>query len=96
MTNEMIKTSLPKTLSIMNKMFNLVFTTGVYPDIWKNGINIPLYKNGNPVDVNNYRGITLTSTLGKTFSTILNTRINMFLEQENILIKEQAGFGKKI
>lgn len=94
-TNEMIKTSLPKTMIIIKNIFNMIFSTGIYPDNWKNGINIPLYKNGNPLDVNNYRGITLTSTLGKIFSTIINTRINLYLDNENILIKEQAGFRKK-
>ena len=40
----------------------------------------------------NYRGITLLSCLGKLFTSILNNRLTVFLEQNNLLGEEQAGF----
>ena len=40
----------------------------------------------------NYRGITLTSCLGKLFTSILQNRLNKFIEQHNILNPEQFGF----
>jgi hypothetical protein len=94
-TNEMIKTSLPVVQTVLVKLFNAIFTSGFYPEAWKHGINIPLYKNGNPTDPNNYRGITLTNTLGKVFCSVLNTRINNYLEGNDLLLKEQGGFRKK-
>ena len=53
-----------------------------------------IHKSGSKYDPNNYRGITLTSCLGKLFSTVLYKRIEGQLELNNILVKEQAGFRK--
>jgi hypothetical protein len=35
-------------------------------------------------DPNNYRGITITSSVGKVFNSILNKRLDSFLKQNNI------------
>ena len=42
----------------------------------------------------NYRGITILSCFGKLFTAVLNHRLNQYLENMNILCKEQAGFRK--
>lgn len=34
-------------------------TSGEFPESWSKAIIAPLLKNGNAVDVNNYRGISL-------------------------------------
>ena len=55
-----------------------------------------MYKNkGDINDVNNYRGITLLSCMGKLFTSILNSRLYTYLTSENILGNEQAGFRPK-
>jgi len=43
------------------KLFNYIFDNNLYPEIWKKGIIVSVPKKGNLNDVNNYRGITLTS-----------------------------------
>ena len=53
------------------------------------------YKEGEKRDVNNYRGITLLSVLGKLYTSILNNRISEWLEKKNKLVEEQAGFRAK-
>ena len=56
---------------------------------------MPIYKNkGNINDPNEYRPITILSCLGKLFTTILNTRINNFLEANKLLNENQSGFSK--
>lgn len=40
----------------------------------------------------NYRGITLTSCLGKLFTSILQSMLNKYIEIHNILNPEQFGF----
>ena len=47
------------------------------------------------LEFSNYRGITILSCMGKLFTSILNKRINNFLETYGILGEEQAGFRKK-
>ena len=75
------------------KFFNIILESGIVPNDWTIGIIKPLYKNkGDINDVNNYRGITLLSCLGKLFTSILNSRLYTYLTDENILGNEQAGF----
>ena len=42
----------------------------------------------------NYRGITLSNSLGKLFNTILYNRLTTKLQNANILFPAQAGFFK--
>ena len=43
----------------------------------------------------NYRGITIMSCLGKLFNSVLNTRLNEYLTENNVISKTQIGFQKK-
>ena len=83
------KEILNSTLSIL---FNKLFEIGYFPKEWSEGFIIPLHKKGSINDVENYRGITLLSTLGKLFSRIINNRLSEWAEQYYILIEAQAGF----
>ena len=93
-TNEIIKASLPDMCNVLNKLFNVILSTGLNPDSWKTGVNVPIYKSGDPTNPSNYRGITLNSALGKLFYQILNNRVVEYLEDNDLLSKEQAGFRK--
>jgi len=53
-----------------------------------------LHKKGDPNDVNNYRGITLVSSFSKMFTSILNKRVNDWVENNNIVSDAQFGFRK--
>ena len=46
-------------------------------------------------DPNNYRGITVTSAIGKVFNSVLNTRLDQFLQKNKIIHDCQLGFTKK-
>ncbi len=70
----------------------MLLFSGFYPSDWKKGIIINLYKAGNKTDPANYRGITLTSSLGKMFNSILNSRLLEYLNVNGCLSKYQAGF----
>ena len=52
-------------------------------------------KKGNLNDVNNYRGITLTSIFSKIFSTLLDVRLRKWANDNNILTDFQFGFRDK-
>ena len=93
-TNEIIRASLMEMCSVLNKLFNVIPSTGLNPDSWKTGVNVPIYKSGDPTNPSNYRGITLNSSLGKLFYQILNNRVVEYLEDNDLFSKEQAGFRK--
>lgn len=93
--NEMLKCSANIILPSLAKLFNLVFESGVFPSLWNKTFQIPLFKSGDPLNCDNYRGISITSCLGKTFSAILAKRMNDFLDISNGISKYQAAFRKK-
>ena len=80
--------------SELNKLFNLIQSTGLNPDSWETGVNVPIYKSGDPTIPSNYLGITLNSSLEKLFYQILNNRVVEYLEDNDLLSKEQSGFTK--
>ena len=43
----------------------------------------------------NYRAITLLSCIGKVFTSIINNRLNKYLEENKILNEMQSGFRKE-
>ena len=82
-------------MPIYEKLFNFVFDSGLLPNAWLEGSIRPIYKNkGDPKMVQNYRPITILSCLGKVFTAVLNRRLTLFLDTNEILLENQAGFRK--
>ena len=59
-------------LPCLHSLFNKLLRAGHFPKLWAEGHIVPLHKKGDINNVNNYRGITLLSVLGKLFSRLLN------------------------
>lgn len=94
--NEYIKNTLDKFLNIYEKLFNIIFDTGVIPSSWLSGIIKPIYKNkGDSNNPKNYRPITIVSCLGKLFTSILNKRLNSYSDEFDILKENQSGFREQ-
>ena len=73
-------------------LFNKMLKSGIFPTSWNYGLIKLINKGGDIDDPNNYRGITLTSCLGKLFCLILYNCLIPTLENNNVYCKEQAGF----
>ena len=69
-------------------------TSGVFPDALKISKVIPIHKGNSPEELNNYRPISLLSIFDKINEKIVHKRLYNFLEQNNILYKNQFGFRK--
>ena len=54
------------------------------------GIIVPIHKSRSLHDIDNYRGITLTSNVHKVYSKVLEENIMAFLEDNNILGESQG------
>jgi hypothetical protein len=61
--------------SIQN-LINSVWNKEELPDQWKESIIVPVQKNGDKTDCNNYRGISLLSTSNKILSNIHLSRLS--------------------
>lgn len=77
---------------ILHKLFNNIFSSGFFPEIWSQGIIIPIFKKGDVNSTDNYRGISLMSNLGKIFTGILNSRLLKWSEENCIISDAQFGF----
>ena len=69
-------------------LFNTIFNHGYFPKEWSLGEIIPLHKKGNINNVENYRGITLLSTLGKLFTS----RLTRWAEDYSVSVEARAWF----
>ena len=76
------------------KFFNVLFDRGIYPDSWTKSIIVPLFKKGNQNDPNNYRGISLCDISSTLYGSIINNRLQDWIEQNNLMGECQAGFKK--
>lgn len=54
-----------------------------------------IYKKGDEEKVKNYGPIALVNCLTKLFTAILKSRLEKWLNDKEILVKEQLGFRKK-
>jgi hypothetical protein len=81
-------------IPVFIKLFNYIYSRGVYPSCWCYGVIVPVPKKGNADDINNYRGITLTSVFSKLFSILLDIRLRKWAESNNLITDYQYGFRK--
>ena len=90
--NEMIKASLQDMMPVYLKLLNSILISGKMPESWCRGLITPIYKSGDRSDPSNYRGICVSSCLGKLFCSILNQRLLKHVNSCNILHNCQIGF----
>ena len=93
--NEMIKFSLPYMADLYKKIFNAMLCNQYYPDCWKTGVIVNLFKSGDIYSTDNYRGLTINSCLAKLFNTVLNNRLIKLLESNKSICDNQIGFKSK-
>lgn len=94
-SNEFLKLTGKQYAIFYCKLFNIVMESGNFPEAWADGLIVPIYKGkGDVNNVNNYRGITLLSCLGKLFSNILRCRLEKFASVNTIIRQNQAGFRR--
>ena len=63
------------------------------PRRWRGVVLIvSLFKKGDKADPGTYRGITLLSTVGKTFCITLNDRMGTMIEKRDKMSEGHAGF----
>lgn len=78
-------------LPIVN-LFNRILKSGIFPEIWNLSCISFLHKNGDINNCDNYRCISLTSCLGKLFTSLLQTRLHKYMEDKDFYNPLQAGF----
>ena len=72
-----------------------VWQTLRIPEAWRVAAVVPLFKKGDRLDMDNYRGISLISVVMKVLCSVVIRRVQGALEGSQRLRREQAGFRPK-
>ena len=73
--NEFMKEGGEVVVGKTEYLFNVVKEEEYVPKVWRVGDSVLLEKRGDNEDLNNYRGITLQSCVGKIYGKILGSRL---------------------
>ena len=93
-SNEMLKTSKLVITKQLLFLFNSILSSTMYPTEWKQNILTPIHKSGELTDPSNFRGVAVSSCLGKLFNKMLQQRLENKFVNEGIISNIQ-GSGKK-
>ena len=79
----------------ISNLINRSFQTGIFPMLLKTSKVISMFKNkGSPLEVSNYRPISLLSNIEKIYEKAMHLRLMGFLEGQNLIYTRQFGFRK--
>ena len=70
-SNRMLKLIKSTVSYPLTKLFNVSLKTDTYPDLWKIAYVMPLFKKGEKSFCCNYRPVSITSNVGKSFERIV-------------------------
>ena len=91
-SNKVLKLAAPIIYRQLTDLFNLSVRSGVFPVDWKLAKVSPIYKTGERIDPNNYRPISVLSTIARIFEKVMYEQFYDYLSRKNILDPRQSGF----
>jgi hypothetical protein len=87
-----IKLTLPYSLTCLCHIINTSFITGIFPSKWKKAIVIPVPKNNNPTQLSHYRPVSLLSVLSKIIEKLVSIQVSRYVAECHLLDPFQSGF----
>ena len=91
----LLKLALPYVAESLTYIYNLCIKKNVFPKIFKTAKVIPLPKNTNRTDPNNFRPISVLSVLSKPLERHVHHHLSTFVEKHNLFHTLQSGFRSK-
>ena len=78
-------------------LFEVCWEYGMVPSVWRKSLVAPVPKEQSRCTcvTDNFREISLTSTVSKVLCMILNARLTDVAEEEGLIAEEQGGFCKQ-
>ena len=86
---KMVKDEIAEPIAILYKKS---LEDGQIPDEWREAKITPIHKKGSKADPGNYRGVSLTSVVGKMMERLVKNEINNHVERNELMSKTQHGF----
>lgn len=93
-SSEFYKNAPENFKNLLLNLYNTMFEKCSIPNSFKQSIILPIKKKGGQPGVANFRGISFINAKCKILTSMLRHRFNNWLEENEILGEEQAGFRK--
>ncbi len=91
----MLKAGKNALVSVLSRLFNMIFKSGHFPDAWRTSLLTPIHKKGDKHVTDNYRAIAVSSNICKLFCHVLYERPRKFLADNNVIPENQIAFQKR-
>ena len=75
-------------------LFNISIRTGKFPSKLKTSRTVPVFKSGDPLSCDNYRPISLLSSISKILEKFVSNQLVNHLEYNKLLYEHQYGFQR--
>ena len=89
---QLVKIFAPNIKKPLIHIFSRSVLTGTPPKKFKIEKVVPIFKAGDPLDMNNFRPISLLSNFSKILEKIVHLRLVKFLDSKSALSDKQFGF----
>lgn len=91
-SNKLLKSIKKEIAPCITKLINNSFKTNIFPDRLKYAKITPILKKGNETLLENYRPISILTTISKVFEKIIHKQLLNFFLQNKLLHRSQYGF----
>ena len=88
----LLKLSLPYIVEPLTYVYNRCIETNIFPHALKVAKVIPIPKNKDTSDMNNFRPISLLPILSKPIEKHIQKHVTHFIERKSLLFQYQSGF----
>ena len=86
---------LPAVIKPLTIVINQSLATGIFPEKLKIAKVMPFYKNDDITLMDNYRPVSLFTSISKVFEKVVFTQLYEFFDKHNLFFSSQYGFRKK-
>ncbi len=92
--NEFLKAGSNVLAKPITKLFNHILLSHSYPEQWSVNILSTIHKGGSKDNLDNYRGISVSSCFAKLYGAVLSSRLEKTISEFDLIGSNQIGFLK--
>ena len=93
-SSHMLQKLAPSIITPLTHIINQLLCTGIFPHRLKIAKVIPLFKKNDPHIFDNYRPISLLSSISKTFEKVVFNQVYEYFTNNELFYNSQYGFRK--
>uniref|UniRef100_A0A670J379 Reverse transcriptase domain-containing protein n=1 Tax=Podarcis muralis TaxID=64176 RepID=A0A670J379_PODMU len=79
-------------IPLLAALYTHINKTAKFPSSWSSALIVLIHKKGPRTEPSNFRPISLLNVIGKIYSGYLLNKLSKWMEDDNIIADEQAGF----